>query len=577
MKKQTRRLSFRSFPAILLLVAIGGQLQAQVLTTLVTFNGRNGTSPEAPPIQGTDGNFYGTTSRGGLPVNAAEGTVFMMSPAWQVTTLYSFSLDGPTGALPLASLTEGSDGNFYGSTSTAGPGGGGTIFSITPAGALTTLCRFGFSGDANGAGPESALVQGADGNFYGTTYAGGLHNIGTVFKVLPGGGCSTLYQFGITNADGARPYGGLAKGPDGNFYGTTQTGGLYNQGTIFRITSGGAMTTLYHLGTAPGDGSESTAAMILGTDGNFYGSTQIGGVNVCGTIFRFTLSGLFTTIHSFTCAEGGNPASPLVQGSDGTLYGTSHQSNGALFSVTLAGAATKLYTFCSLPSCNDGSATSGVIQASDGSLYGATGNVEPNNSGTIFRFSFPASPPSITPGGVVPVYSSVPSVQSGEWFSIYGSNLANSTMSWNGDFPTSLGGTSVTIDGKSAYLWFVSRGQINLQVPDDLNLGSVPVVVTTAGGKATSSVTLAQFAPSFSLVDNKHVAGIVVTPDGSRACGLRRDLQHHRAHRNLARIPNRCRQPGDSLSLFAVGLGPVNSAVLAWPRCSPVWRRQRMR
>jgi uncharacterized protein (TIGR03437 family) len=127
--------------------------------------------------------------------------------------------------------------------------------------------------------------------------------------------------------------------------------------------------------------------------------------------------------------------------------------------------------------------------------------------------------PSIKAGGIVPVGSAVPTIQSGEWVSIYGTNLANSTMIWSGDFPTFLGGTSVTINGQSAYLSFVSSGQINVQAPTDTITGVVPVVVTTAGGSSTATVTLAQFAPSFFLQDSKHVAGIIVRSDGSGAYG----------------------------------------------------------
>jgi uncharacterized protein (TIGR03437 family) len=185
-----------------------------------------------------------------------------------------------------------------------------------------------------------------------------------------------------------------------------------------------------------------------------------------------------------------------------------------------------------------------------------SGNVvySPAAPGTqSFRVILPA--PLIAPGGVVPVYSSTNTIQPGSWISIYGSNLASSSATWAGDFPQSLNGTSVTIDGKAAYLWFVGPGQINLQAPDDTARGSVPVVVTTAAGSYNSTVTLAQFAPSFCLLDGKHVAGIIVRPDGSY------DILGPGG--GSLPYPTVAAKAGDSVALFGVGFGPTNPAVLA--------------
>jgi len=175
----------------------------------------------------------------------------------------------------------------------------------------------------------------------------------------------------------------------------------------------------------------------------------------------------------------------------------------------------------------------------------------------------PSNPaPSIKAGGVVPVGSAVPTVQPGEWVSIYGTNLASSTMAWNGDFPTFLNGTNVTVDGQSAYLSFVSSGQINLQVPTDTPLGIVPVVVTTAGGSSTTTVTLAQFAPSFFLRDSKHVAGIIVRSDGSGAYG---DGSYDILGPTGTSLgyPTVAAKAGDIVELYGNGLGPTTPAVPA--------------
>jgi uncharacterized protein (TIGR03437 family) len=153
-------------------------------------------------------------------------------------------------------------------------------------------------------------------------------------------------------------------------------------------------------------------------------------------------------------------------------------------------------------------------------------------------------------------------VQPGEWISIFGSNLASATATWNNDFPTSLGATSVTIDNKAAYLWFVSPMQINLQVPDDSTLGSVNVVVTTSGGTATSTVTLGQFGPSFNLLDSSHVAAIILRPDGSGAYGggtydIVGPTGTSLGYKTVAA------KAGDTVELFGVGFGPTNPAVPA--------------
>jgi len=193
----------------------------------------------------------------------------------------------------------------------------------------------------------------------------------------------------------------------------------------------------------------------------------------------------------------------------------------------------------------------------------ASGNLFIADNSRIRKVSGPAlAAPSITAGAVVPLYSTVNTIQPGEWVSIYGTNLASSTVSWNGDFPTSLGGTSVTINGKAAYFSYVSPTQINLQVPNDTTIGSVPVVVTTAGGKATSTVTLAQFAPSLLLLDSKHIAGIIVRSNGTGAyaAGAYDIIGPTGNSLGYATVAAKA---GDTIELFGTGLGPTNPAVPA--------------
>ena len=202
------------------------------------------------------------------------------SAAQTLTTLATFI--GPNGENPQASLIQGADGNLYGTTQWGGGSGlddcggtylegCGTIFKITPSGTLTTLHSF---NNSDGSELVRGLVQGTDGNFYGTTLSGGAHDWGTVFKITPGGVLTTLHNFS-DGADGASPWAGLVQGTDGNFYGTTWGDGGPNYGSVFKITPAGTLTTLYHLG-GPG-GSQPMAGLVLGTDGNFYGTTYTGG------------------------------------------------------------------------------------------------------------------------------------------------------------------------------------------------------------------------------------------------------------------------------------------------------------
>ena len=343
-------------------------------------------------------------------------------PAQTLTTLHAFAGYPTDGASPYAGLVQATDGNFYGTTYAGGTsgncqGGCGTVFRITPAGTLTTLHSFDWY---DGASPTGALVQGNDGNFYGTTYGGGADpHYGTVFKITPAGALTTLYSFcaQANCADGAMPYAGLVRAPDGNFYGTTLGGGSNNGcslgsgscGTVFKITPGGTLTTLYSFCAQPGcaDGGNPYAGLVQGSDGNFYGTTFGRGANGYGTVFQITPAGALTSLHSFTGADGQYPFAGLVQATDGNFYGTTggggayctaNSGCGTAFKMTPSGSLTTLHSFDG----NDGKGTSaGLVQATDGNFYGTTAyGANPactaglGGCGTVFRLSGP--PPSTT-------------------------------------------------------------------------------------------------------------------------------------------------------------------------------------
>ena len=330
---------------LMLIFATSGFISsAQTLQTVCSFNGTNGANPDAAMTLGNDGNFYGTTANGGSGYSVpytGRGTVFQVTMNGTLTTLVSFA--NTNGAIPMGALTLGNDGNFYGTTGRGGISdyGYGTIFRVATNGTLTTLVSF---ANTNGADPEGALTLGNDGSFYGTTWGGGNTNlnsgfgVGTIFRVTTNGTLTTLYSFG-GGSDGGNSYAGLTLGDDGNFYGTTSGGGNTNLnnglgvGTIFRVTTNGTLTTLVSFANTNGSGPHT--ALTLGNDGNFYGTTDYGGnTNLnsglgFGTIFRVTTNGALTTLVYFNYTNGAYPEAALKLGNDGNFFGTTIQGGSS--------------------------------------------------------------------------------------------------------------------------------------------------------------------------------------------------------------------------------------------------------
>jgi uncharacterized repeat protein (TIGR03803 family) len=316
------------------------------LTTLYNFCSQSGctdgSSPNAGLVQATNGDLYGTTSAGGAK---GHGTVFKITLSGRLTTLLSF--DGTDGSGPNG-LVQATNGNLYGTTyaggaSSACPGGCGTIFKITPSGTLTTLHTF---DGTDGANPDADLVQATDGNFHGTTSFGGANSCvigatnygcGTVFKITPSGTLTTLHSFDGT--DGEFPSAALVQATDGNFYGTTSAGGansciIYTDsgcGTVFKMTPSGTLRTLHSFDNTDGGFPN---ALVQATDGNFYGTTLTGGAYICtvfggcGTVFKITTSGSLRTLHSFDGTDGLFPSAALVQATNGKFYGTTENGGG---------------------------------------------------------------------------------------------------------------------------------------------------------------------------------------------------------------------------------------------------------
>jgi uncharacterized repeat protein (TIGR03803 family) len=466
-------------------------------------------------------------------------TTAIGSPAQTLTTIHSF--DNADGNQPEA-LVQATNGSLYGTAFAGGTGGYGTVFKITTSGKLHTLLSL---DNTDGASPYGLpLIQATNGAFYGTLQGGGDnlalcygYGCGTVFKITAAGKLTTLYNFCSQSncTDGADPLTGLVQATNGDFYGTTNSGGNNcvadgGCGTIFKVTASDALTTVYSFCAQSGcaDGSFPYAGLVQATDGNLYGTTS-------STVFKITLGGTLTTLYTFcaqvNCTDGNFPAGPLIQGSDGNLYGATlyggantsctfrkdEQGCGTLFRITPNGTLTTLHSFDS----TDGAGPFGVIQATDGNFYGAALMGGANNSGTIFKitlggtlttlYSFCAQ--SGCPDGINP--EALLQDTDGKFYGpTYGGGTGNACAGGCGtifSFSVGLGpfvetqttqgkvgaavkilgtdltgATSVTFNGTSAIFKVVSTSEITTKVPTGATTG--PVVVTTPSGTLLSNV-----------------------------------------------------------------------------------------
>lgn len=386
---------------------LGGSISGLTNSGLVIINGDQTLSPSPSatsftfPTRLTSGTNYAVqinATPSGLSCSVANGTgavstgdvssiAIICLPV--ETVLYSFA--GATdGASPYGSLTKSGDGNLYGVTHEGGSFDGGTVFKITPNGAMTTLYSFGGS-TADGYMPIGNLLQGPDGNFYGMTNAGGL-GLGVIFKITPDGTETVLHSF--TTSEGY-PQGSLIQGNDDNLYGMTAilTGGSQDLGTLFKITLDGSMTVLYSFGNhgsyiefEPPQGS-----LAQDSEGNLYGATSIRYLDQ-SSIFKIALDGIRTGLYAFgtNANDGDNPADGLIQGRDGNFYGMTtaggSEGYGTVFKMTTDGVETVLYSFGS--NAKDGAYPYGkLIQGDNGYLYGMTKEGGKHGFGTVFKIT----------------------------------------------------------------------------------------------------------------------------------------------------------------------------------------------
>ncbi len=465
---------------------------APTFTTLFIFNSTNGSDPESPLVQGTDGNLYGTTFKGGAysyqgTCSSGCGTEFKITTAGVLTTLYNFcalqnGLDACTDGWGPWGLTLGTDGNFYDMTFSGGSATAvslGTIFKITAEGDRTQLFALKeFGGcklnECYGIYPMAGLVEASDKNLYGTAVDGGADGGGVVLKVNPlePPPPTVLYSFDFPTVSPGAP---LIQGTDGDLYGTTYDNEQFDQytGSVFKLSLTGEFTTLYNFcsQTNCSDGSRPYSPVVQAANGNFYGTTYEGGSENEGTIFELTAAGALTILHDFATQsiDGTYPVGGLVQGTDGNLYGvTPHGGKygfGIIFKITTGGTFTVLHSFDS----TDGSAPdAGLMQATNGLFYGTTTGGIPatctgSTCGTIFSLNV----------GLAPfVALALPAGKIGDTAEILGQGFT--------------GTTSVTFNGvPSTNFQVVSDTYITARVPSGATTG--PVVVTTPSGTLKSN------------------------------------------------------------------------------------------
>jgi len=468
--------------AILSVLLISPQpARAQTESVLYNFGSANG-DPLNPMYigavaQGQDGNLYSTADKGGLDSGGGVccGAVFKITPAGSLTTLYDFT-GGDDGGTPLSGLTLGTDGNFYGTTLYGGTSGYGTIFKITPQGTLTTL--YSFTDGNDGGYPSAPLVEGTDGSFYGTATEGGQascnegYGCGTIYTISPTGEFAVIYQFDLTH--GTNPT-SLILGTDGNFYGTAG-GGATDLGVIFKITPAGKLTVLHTF-----DNDESVfTPLVQGSDGNFYGVSNTGpGSRGHGMVFKLTPSRKFTILHRMNPTTDGEEPTGLMQATDGNFYGVNSYggpansscmdaSCGTLFEITAAGDFSVLYYFNyttgMAPEVAPFQHTSGVLYAD--TEFGGTGKgpCSTVTCGVFYSWTSPSLPPFVS---LLPYSGKV-----GAIIEFLGQGFVQ-------------GETSVSFNGTPATPNVVSSTYLTAAVPNGATTG--PVTVTTSGVELTSN------------------------------------------------------------------------------------------
>jgi len=448
--------------AILLTASLAG---AQTVKDVISFTGQSQSgNPVMTPAQGRDGKLYGTSPN----PQATSGSDFSLALGGTAKVIHTFSSEGG-GVDPFAGLTLGTDGNFYGTTSAGGSAEYGTLYKLSSEGSFTILHNF--LGGSDGSSPLSAPIEASDGNFYGTTN-GNAGNPPTAYKYTPSGTFTTIYQF--DSAHGVQVQAGLIQGSDGNLYGTAIEGGVNNNGTLFKLSTSG--TLLYYYAFPGGSGGALPfGGLTEASDGNIYGTTEEGGMTPgpgFGTVFKMDRTGNISILYSFDPFTGDAvyPVAGLVQGTDGYLYGVllygGTNNFGGLFRISTTGSYRQLYSFSS---AIGQSAVAALFQDTNGLFYGSAEYGGAYGFGAVYSLNMGLGP-------FVTFVSRTGKV--GQSAQILGQGLT--------------GTTRVTFNGKAATKFsVVNDTYMTAVVPTGATTGRV--VVTTPTGKLTSNVSFRIF------------------------------------------------------------------------------------
>jgi uncharacterized repeat protein (TIGR03803 family) len=338
----------------------------------------------------SSGSYSVVVSNGSTSTSSSSALLAVVPvtvPSAGLVSLYTFpgfNSSNATSYNPYSGVVQGADSNLYGTTLNGGTELAGTAFSVTPAGVFTLL--YSFTDGADGANPQGSLLQLGSGNFYGTSLGGLPNQDGAIFQMSPGGALTPLYRFGDA-ADGGSPLASVILGSDGQLYGTASSGGTNGVGTLFSLSTNGVFTPLWSFDTA--NGSYPAGPLLQARDGRFYGTTSAGGSNALGTVFSFSTNGVFGSIAPFASAQGAYPSNGLMQASDGAFYGTTAYGGtngdwGTVFRLTADGALSSLHSF----GWSDGARpTGGLLEGTDGNLYGTTSQGGLGGEGTVFQIT----------------------------------------------------------------------------------------------------------------------------------------------------------------------------------------------